>query len=193
LNYSYLAKGHKTQKLTLIAKNTMMKKATFIFVMAALAVAFSPRAKAQTRESGTSYPYALGLKFGGYENGISGKYFIQSDVAIEGILGFRSHGLAITGLWEKHQTAFNVPELKFYYGGGGHLGSVGSGYYKRFNGDERYYNSSSILIGADGVLGLEYLIPETPIGVSLDLNPRLELGRGTFFDIAPGLGIKYTF
>ncbi len=172
----------------------MMKKATLIFAMAAFAILFTRQAMAQTSgQTATSYPYALGLKFGGYENGISGKYFMQSDVALEGILGFRKHGLVVTGLWEKHQTAFNVPELKFYYGGGAHIGAVGSGYYKRFNGDEDYYDSSSILLGADGVLGLEYIIPNAPIAVSLDLNPRVELARGTFFDIAPGLGLKYTF
>jgi hypothetical protein len=37
------------------------------------------------------------------------------------------------------------------------------------------------------------VIPNSPIAVSLDLNPRLEIATGPFFDIAPGLGIKYTF
>lgn len=173
-----------------------MKKATLLLVVSAFALLFSQKAKAQARtqsQNQTSYPYALGLKFGGYENGISGKYFIQPDVAIEGILGFRKHGAVLTGLWEKHQMAFNIPELKFYYGAGAHVGGVGSGYYKRFNGDEQYYDSSSLLLGADGVLGLEYIIPNAPIAVSLDLNPRVELARGPFFDIAPGLGLKYTF
>lgn len=165
----------------------MMKKATLLLVISAFALLLSQRSYAQT------YPYALGLKFDGYENGVSGKYFMQSDVAIEGILGFRNHGAVLTGLWEKHQTAFNVPELKLYYGAGAHLGAVGSGRYKKFSGDDEIYDSTSILIGADAVLGLEYVIPQSPIAVSLDLNPRLELGRGPFFDIAPGLGIKYTF
>jgi hypothetical protein len=49
------------------------------------------------------------------------------------------------------------------------------------------------LIGVDGVLGLEYVIPKSPIAVSLDLNPRVELAKEPFFDIAPGLGVKYTF
>jgi hypothetical protein len=42
-------------------------------------------------------------------------------------------------------------------------------------------------------LGLEYKIPTAPIAISLDLNPRAELATGPFFDIAPGLGLKYTF
>jgi hypothetical protein len=153
----------------------------------------SNRSKAQTATNTDTYKTAVGLKFGGYENGISLKYFATSDVAYEGVLGFRNHGLVITGLYEINQEAFNVPDLKFYYGFGAHIGAVGKGNYDRINGDDEYYNSSHILLGADGVLGLEYILPQAPIAISLDLNPRLELATGPFFDIAPGLGIKYTF
>ncbi|ASU35944.1 hypothetical protein [Mucilaginibacter xinganensis] len=146
-----------------------------------------------SRSNAQEYKTAVGLKFGGYENGISAKYFTTNDVALEGLLGFRSHGVVITGLYEIHQEAFGVKELKFYYGAGAHIGAIGSGLYRRFNGDDQYYNNSHILLGVDGVLGLEYVIPQSPIAVSLDLNPRAELATGPFFDIAPGLGIKYTF
>ncbi|MBW4888624.1 hypothetical protein KXQ82_02810 [Mucilaginibacter sp. HMF5004] len=139
-----------------------------------------------------SYPVAVGAKFGGYENGLSVKYFMQKNAALEGILGFRSHGVVLTGLYEIHQTAFNVPELKFYYGGGAHIGSI-NGDYSRFGSDSQKYNGSTLLLGADGVIGLEYKIPNAPIAISLDLNPRLELATGPFFDLAPGLGLKYTF
>jgi len=141
----------------------------------------------------TSYNFAAGLKFGGYENGISGKYFIADNTALEGVLGFRSGGLVVTGLYELNMEAFNVPELKFYYGFGGHVGAVGSGSYERFNGGREVYSNNQILLGADGVVGLEYIIPQSPIAVSLDLNPRVELATGPFFDIAPGLGVKYFF
>ena len=139
------------------------------------------------------YQIAAGLKFGGYENGISGKYFMNNSTALEAILGFRQKGLVITGLYEIHQVAFNVPALKFYYGFGAHIGAIGSGTYKRFNGDNQIYANNQVLLGADGVIGLEYKIPDAPIAISLDLNPRIELATGPFVDIAPGLGIKYTF
>jgi hypothetical protein len=165
----------------------MMKKTALLLVTSVMLFLFQQKAEAQ------SYPYAAGLKFGGYENGISGKYFLNQSAALEGVLGLRKHGLVLTGLYEIHQTAFNLPDLKFYYGGGAHIGAVGSGVYQRYGSDDEYYNNSSILIGADGVLGLEYVIPESPIALSVDLNPRLEVARGPFFDLAPGLGIKYTF
>ena len=150
------------------------------------------RSLAQNSQGSQDYKTAVGLKFGAYEDGISVKYFASPDISYEGVLGFRDHGVVVTGLYEINQEAFNVPALKFYYGFGGHIGAEGKGDYQRLGNDE-YYNSSHILLGADGVLGLEYVIPNSPIAVSLDLNPRIEVATGPFFDIAPGLGIKYTF
>ena len=172
-----------------------MKKSTYCIIILAAFGLITTKASAQTATPATtnSYQIAAGLKFGGYENGISGKYFINDNTAIEGVLGFRQKGLVVTGLYEIHQTAFNAAALKFYYGFGAHIGGIGAGTYRRFNGDTQVYANNQILIGADGVIGLEYKIPNAPIAVSLDLNPRIELTTGPFVDIAPGLGIKYTF
>jgi len=165
-------------------------------VLFSLAVIFSfmliaTRSQAQAQDS-QDYKTAVGLKFGAYEDGISVKYFATPSISYEGVLGFRDHGVVITGLYEINQQAFSVQGLNFYYGFGAHIGAEGKGDYQRFGNDE-YYNSSHLLLGADGVLGLEYVIPKAPIAISLDLNPRVELATGPFFDIAPGLGIKYTF
>ncbi|WP_121246500.1 hypothetical protein [Mucilaginibacter phyllosphaerae] len=163
-----------------------MKKFSFVALLLTGFLLVANRSQAQ------DYKTAVGLKFGGFENGPSIKYFMDSSTALEGILGLRNHGLVVTGLYEIHQPAFSTPLLKWYYGFGAHVGSVGRGVYKRF-GDDNYYNDSHVLLGADAILGLEYKLPDAPIAVSLDLNPRLELATGPFFDLAPGLGIKYTF
>jgi len=174
----------------------MGMKNTFYYLSIFAAFLFiGQQANAQTASSAntTSYNFAAGLKFGGYENGISGKYFMNDNTALEGVLGFRNSGLVVTGLYELNMEAFNIPELKFYYGFGAHLGAIGSGDYRRFGGGSEVYRNSQILLGADGIIGLEYIIPQSPIAVSLDLNPRVELATGPFFDIAPGLGVKYFF
>ena len=161
-----------------------------LIIYASIIVSFlliSNQSKAQ------DYQTAVGIKAGGYENGLSVKYFSTKDIALEGILGIRKHGVVITGLYEIHQQAFGLAELKFYYGAGAHIGAVGAGNYQTFAGSGQFYTKSQILLGADGVIGLEYIIPQSPIALSLDLNPRVELASGPFFDIAPGLGIKYTF
>lgn len=168
-----------------------MKKATyFLFILAAFLLTAN---SSKAQQYNPNYQFALGLKFGGYENGISGKYFMNSSTSLEGILGFRSHGLVFTGLYELNQQAFSLEGFKFYYGFGAHVGAVGSGVYKRFGGANEFYNSGQVLLGADGVIGLEYVIPNSPIAISLDLNPRVEIATGPFFDIGPGLGVKYTF
>ena len=164
-----------------------MKKSIFYILILISFSLFSQRTHAQ------DYKTALGLKFGGYENGISIKYFTQPDVALEGVIGFRDHGVVLTGLYEYNLPAFNVTGLKFYYGAGAHIGAVGSGVYQNFSGNNETYKNSQILLGVDGVVGLEYVIPKSPIAISLDLNPRIELTSGPFIDIAPGLGLKYTF
>ena len=167
-----------------------MKKATYLLlILGSLFICKNSTAQNYKPD----YQFAAGLKFGGYENGLSGKYFMNPTTSLEGFLGFRSHGLVFTGLYELNQKVFNVEGFRFYYGFGAHVGAVGAGVYKRFNGDNEAYYSNQILLGADGVIGLEYVIPQSPIAVSLDLNPRVELATGPFFDIAPGLGVKYTF
>ena len=164
-----------------------MKKSIFYILILICFSLFCQRTNAQ------DYKTALGLKFGGYENGISIKYFSQPDVALEGVIGFRDHGVVLTGLYEYNLPAFNVTGLKFYYGAGAHIGAVGSGVYQNFSGSNETYKNSQLLLGVDGVVGLEYVIPKSPIAISLDLNPRVELTSGPFIDIAPGLGLKYTF
>lgn len=172
-------------------QETSMKKTIYLFFILGALLLIGNSAKAQSYNP--NYQFAAGLKFGGYENGISGKYFLDKTTSLEGLLGFRSHGLVFTGLYELNVKVFDTEGFRFYYGFGAHVGAVGSGVYKRIGGENQYYNSSQVLLGADGVVGLEYVIPNSPIAVSLDLNPRLELTGGPFVDLAPGLGIKYTF
>jgi len=167
-------------------KYIIMKKFPVLLLLLTLLLIFSKRSSAQ------DYQLAVGLKFS-YEFGPTVKYFIDKDAALEGELGLRSHGVVFTGLWEKHIQAFDVEKLKFYYGFGAHIGGVGAGTYSRFNGDDINYTQNTILAGADGVVGLEYIIPQSPIGVSVDLNPRLEFGNGPYFDLSPAIGLKYIF
>jgi len=172
-----------------------MKKLLFSlsFLCAALLISKQSRAQANTQSITPGYQTAVGLKFGGYENGFTVKYFTNNAVSLEGELGFRAHGVVFTGLYEFNQEAFGVPELKFYYGAGAHIGGEGAGVYQTIGGNEEVYNSAHILLGVDGVLGLEYIIPKSPIAVSVDLNPRAELASGPYFDLAPAIGLKYIF
>ena len=74
-----------------------MKKISFIAFILCSFLLIANRSQAQ------DYKTAVGLKFGGYENGFSVKHFLDQGTALEGILGIRSHGAVLTGLYELHR------------------------------------------------------------------------------------------
>jgi hypothetical protein len=170
-----------------------MKKVILSLAVIGSFLLVTNRSQAQSQsQNSPDYTTALGLKFGPYESGISAKYFMNQRTSIEGILGFNNHGVVVTGFYELNLPAFNVPGLKFYYGAGAHIGAEGAGDYAVL-GNNEIYSATHLLLGVDGVLGLDYKIPQTPIAVSVDLDPRIELATGPFFDVGPALGLKYTF
>lgn len=141
----------------------------------------------------SNYKTAVGVRVGGYENGLSVKHFINSSTALEGILGLRPGVFILTGLYEKHAVAFSEPSLNWYYGAGGHIGSIESGRRYRYYGNDRFYADKAILLGADGILGLEWKIPEIPFALSADLHPRLEFANGPYLGFETAATIKFTF
>jgi hypothetical protein len=138
----------------------------------------------------SDYKTAVGVRVGGYENGLSVKHFTNSSTAIEGILGLRRGVLILTGLYEKHAVAFSEPSLNWYYGAGGHIGSING---DRYYGNDKFYRDNTILLGADGILGLEWKIPEIPFAISADLHPRLEFANGPYLGLETAATIKFTF
>ena len=119
------------------------------------------------------YKTALGLRIGP-SYGITVKHFIKSNGAIEGILQTRRGGFNLIGLYEFHGTAFQTRGLKYYIGGGAHIGNWNgrNGYPWYRNKDD---NSDFIALGVDGIIGLEYTIRDAPINFALDWKPAINL------------------
>lgn len=167
-------------------KSLKMKQKLFILSLI-LSTLFFSKANAQ------SYEKAIGIRAGSFEFGITGKYFTDESTALEAIVGFRTGAFVLTGFYEKHAPAFDVPDLKWYFGLGAHIGGINGERYRRsFGNDDKIYNNG-ILIGADATIGLEWLVPEAPISIGADLHPRLELGKGPFLDLEPAISIRYVF
>ncbi|MBC7655248.1 MAG: hypothetical protein H7098_12360 [Oligoflexus sp.] len=141
----------------------------------------------------SNYKTGVGIRGGGYENGLTIKHFTNSNTAIEGILGFRPGVVVVTGLYEKHAVAFSEPSVNWFYGAGAHIGAIDGDRYYRGYGKNRYYRDNGLLLGADGILGLEWKIPEIPFALSGDLHPRLELARGPFLDLEAAATLRFTF
>ena len=139
------------------------------------------------------YTTSLGVRIGG-TSGVSVKHFYKRSTAFEGVLGFFGNGFSVTGLLEKHEDAFDVNGLKFYYGAGAHLSAYENRfrYYDRVWRDVNYDHQTTIALGIDGIAGLEYVFDEIPIALSLDLKPFIEVGSGGFvgFSPDPSIGIK---
>jgi hypothetical protein len=136
--------------------------------------------------------YNTGIGFrGGLSNGLTVKHFISSNTALEGLLSTRWKGFHITGLYEIHAVAFNVPRLNWYYGVGGHIG-FWDGYedHPWFDEDANGHT----VIGVDGIIGLEYNIEAIPFNISLDWKPGFNIiGYTGFWGDELALSLRFIF
>ena len=141
-----------------------------------------------TLASAQDYNTGVGLR-GGLSQGLTLKHFIGEKTAVEGLLSTRWAGFDITGLYEIHNVAFEVDQLKWYYGGGAHIGF--------WNGDNVTWGTdgtSYTVIGIDGILGIEYSFSEAPINIGLDWKPAINLvGYSGFWGDGGALSIRYIF
>jgi hypothetical protein len=116
------------------------------------------------------YRNALGLRLGD-AYGITYKTFVQPDRALDFILNVRNRRdvsyFNLTGLYEVHNPINGAAGLKWYYGAGASIGSIN---YKNDNDRD-----NDISLAIDGVLGLDYVIPGSPLNLSLDWKPAFML------------------
>jgi hypothetical protein len=141
-----------------------------------------------TNSLAQNYKTAVGARIG-YPLTLSGKYFINESIALEGNLGLRSFSgyrwvsLSAAGL--KHKPLDVLDGLNWYYGAGLSV------YFWRFETVSTFSSSS---LGLQGYVGLDYTFKKTPINITLDWTPTFFIngytsGLGTRFG---GLGIRYT-
>lgn len=141
---------------------------------------------------------ALGVRFGA-TSGLTFKHKFNTYNSMELILGGGGHHYGLTGLYERNVLT-GVNGLGIYFGAGGH---IGGGYYRTWGYYDPYYDRVYYrdnyyygpVIGVDAIAGIEYKIPKAPLALSLDMKPYVEFNRwnGTYFNLDPGLGIKFTF
>jgi len=129
------------------------------------------------------YKTGIGLR-GGTAWGLTLKHFVSEKSAFEGFLYAYSHGFNVTGLYEIHYNAFDVDNLNWYFGFGAHVG----------NYNDPDTDLSDFVLGADGVLGIEYSFTEAPINIGVDWNPYVNvLGNNGFFAGSGAISIRYIF
>ncbi len=137
-----------------------------------------------------NYQTGIGIR-GGLSNGITIKHFINSFNALEGIVAARWGGVLITGLFEFDNEFYNASGLTWYYGVGGHVGIWDVPRHADWWVEGEV---TSPVIGADGIIGIEYTFPGFPISISLDWKPALNLigYTGAWAD-SGAFSIRYVF
>ena len=142
---------------------------------------------------GQDYTTSIGVRLGGWENGITLKHFLGDGAALEGIFSSRWRGYNITGLYEIQSAIDDVDGLYWYVGGGAHVGFFDDRYYKGWGTSS---GETYTVIGVDGILGLEYVFEDYPFNVSLDWKPAINLvgaGNSFFWGDNGALSVRYIF
>lgn len=136
------------------------------------------------------YNTGIGIR-GGFESGLTIKHFTTQSTAMEFILASRWRGFNFTGLYEKHNKAFDTDGLRWYYGFGAHIGFWNGNYTYNYWGTR---GTNYTVIGIDGILGLEYSFKEAPINIGIDWKPAFNLiGYQGFWADGGALSIRYIF
>ncbi len=160
-----------------------MKRSMLLVIV----VLFFSHVHAQELNTGTDYKTALGVKV--YPGAVSVKHFIQPNVALEGLGYISSDGFRLTGLYELHYNLGDVEGLKWYIGGGGHMGIWSDSWKTKYPTRE-----AGLAIGIDGVIGVDYKIKGAPLNLSFDWQPSFNIIGYNYFEGGwGGLGVRYTF
>ncbi len=161
---------------------------TFISAIAFLGFTMTAQAQLTTQ-------HAIGARFGS-ATGITYRYTLSPDRAIEGIMSVQSNSKSsrfrLVGLYQYHKPL--IDDLSWFWGFGGSVGSYTGKAYTDANG-KRFDKYSELALSIDGIAGLEYKIPSAPIAITLDAKPYFDFLQESGFRIVEGLGfsVRYTF
>ena len=140
--------------------------------------------------------FGLGVTLGD-PTGLSGKYFMNRQTAIDGAIAYGSHELILYGDYLKHfpgafgrQNEF-VSQLNPYVGVGPvfAFGDGNHDHKHRFMDDD----DDDFAFGGRIPLGIEWLPNNVPLGVSLEIAPGMRIVPGTDAFVQGGLAIRYYF
>jgi len=129
--------------------------------------------------------FGLGIIVG-EPTGISGKYFVNKDNAIDGAIAwsFNEYGsMHIHGDYLFHFYDVFTKEVPLYVGVGGRI--------KFKNTGEADGNDTKF--GARIPVGIAYMPPKAPIDLFVEVVPMLDLTPSTEFTFNAAVGIRYWF
>ena len=145
--------------------------------MGALGYASAPVSPPAERISRSKGVFGIGVVLG-EPSGISGKYWLSENTAVDGAFGY-SFGdrYRFSMDYLIHQDAFESPDFLLHYGIGGAVA-----------GDRGYVTKSragNFALGVRGVIGIDYLFKRAPLDAFLEVAPIMF--------IAPPFGLSIDF
>lgn len=137
---------------------------------------------------GQNYNNMIGARLG-FAQGLTFRHYTSNSTAIELIGNSRWKGFNFTALFEKHMD-LSEPGLRWFYGGGGHIG-----FWRGYANHPWFYDDRSyMVIGVDGILGMDYTFADAPVNISLDWKPAFNLvGYTGFWGDGGALSVRYVF
>lgn len=150
---------------------------------------------------GQPYQTGLGLRFGGIMSGISVRHFVSPSGALEGLASFGRHAFMITGLYESFHPFPNAEGLSWFFGGGAHVGFFQDNYRYEYFYYKSYKNKTIKVIedgneqfsfGGDFIIGLDYKFRNTPINISLDVKPMIDIVPGFYSYWEGAISFRFT-
>ncbi len=133
---------------------------------------------------GQRYTNSVGLKFASIgSTQINGKHFMNENNALEVSLGGNTNYVWMQGnyLWQSQL----VDELDYYLGAGPGFGINSRNPIIQNSLNDRY------LFGVNGVLGVEYKLPDYPFTFSLESGPYVQLIPTLSLGWNVGLAARY--
>jgi hypothetical protein len=137
-----------------------------------------------------------GGKFGagfviGEPTGIAWKYRINQINAVDGAIGFspyNAYRVHVDYLWQSYP--FSEQNLAMHYGIGAAFGSAGTAYSNRSG---VLFRDRELGFGVRGVIGLNYLIRNSPVDLFFELAPLIVLTPNSASGIDLGFGARVYF
>jgi hypothetical protein len=171
-----------------------MRKLFRVFCAVALLCGVSITSQAQQKD------WAIGLRLG-EPAGLNVKKYIGKSNALDMNIGAYGNFygnrkgawgkgvvVMVNYLWQKR-----IPDaqgLQWYYGLGGQIGFRKYGWV-----DKGYYmEDTRVSLGATGIIGLEWFIPNAPISLFVDATPYIEIVPSIFgINFQGGIGGRFNF
>lgn len=160
-----------------------------------LLVIFSLAARAQHMKK------AVGVRDGtGFA--LTYQFFYEQDRDVKLMLNTRDHGIQFTALLQRYEPVLHQygNSFFFYYGAGAHIGFTGNKpALSRYAIDDENANkpfTNKGIIGADGMIGIEYRAHSVPMSFGLEYKPFFDLFGHRVFRLALldiGFAVRYHF